>query len=126
MVFLNNSSRRSILAILFASACIGMYGCAGRSERVLGVSPASVVTASVKDLRHTDTGKQVTISGEMTEKCPIAGCWFMLKDKTGVVRVDTKASGFVVSDVPLHSLVTVSGSVTSDSEHTVTASGLRY
>ena len=50
----------------------------------------------------------------------------MLKDKTGVVRVDTKSSGFVVTEVPLHSTVTVSGAKVAGTEPGIAATGVRY
>ena len=61
----------------------------------------------------------------MIEKCPTAGCWFMLRDQSGVVRVDTKAAGFVVSDIPLNTKVTVAGKVKSTAERQIAATGLR-
>jgi hypothetical protein len=50
----------------------------------------------------------------------------MLRDKTGVVRVDTKAAGFVVSDVPLHTVLTVAGKVTPGTQPGIAATGIRY
>ena len=62
----------------------------------------------------------------MIEKCPVAGCWFKLRDSSGVVRVDTKAAGFVVSDVPLHIQMTVQGKIVPGAEAGIAASGIRY
>jgi len=50
----------------------------------------------------------------MIEKCPTAGCWFRLRDSTGVIKVDTKSAGFVVVDVPLEAKITVAGRVLTD------------
>ena len=50
----------------------------------------------------------------------------MLKDKTGVVRVDTKSAGFVVSDVPLHTTMTVSGQIVPGNEPQISATGVSY
>ena len=60
----------------------------------------------------------------MIEKCPVAGCWFKLRDQTGVMRVDTKAAGFVVTDVPLHTRMRVQGR--ADTQGGVAATGIRY
>jgi len=46
---------------------------------------------------------RVVLHGRMTQKCPVAGCWFMLHDETGTIKVDTKNAGFVVVDIPLQS-----------------------
>ena len=93
---------------------------------MLGTPPEAAANTTVKQVAQVTSGKSVTLSGEMTEKCPVAGCWFMLKDKTGIVRVDTKASGFVVSDVPLHSTLTVTGTVIAGTQPGVAATGVRY
>jgi uncharacterized protein YdeI (BOF family) len=69
----------------------------------------------------------VVVSGEMVEKCPVAGCWFQLRDSSGTIKVDTKNAGFVVLDVPLHSMVTVAGRVKRTEDETqIEASGVRY
>jgi len=63
----------------------------------------------------------------MTQKCPVAGCWFMLRDDTGTIKVDTKNAGFVVVDVPLNASMTVAGRVaTNGTERFIDATGLRY
>lgn len=63
----------------------------------------------------------------MVEKCPTAGCWFVLQDKTGRVRVDLKAAGFVVTDLPTGGTVAVRGRLRRDgAEPVVVASGARF
>jgi uncharacterized protein YdeI (BOF family) len=74
-------------------------------------------------LRPTE---RVIVEGDVVEKCPTAGCWFKLHDKTGTVRVDTKAAGFVVSDLPLHTHILVEGHTMVGAEATVAATGIRY
>ena len=57
----------------------------------------------------------------------MAGCWFSIRDDTGTIKIDTKAAGFVVLDVPLGTTVTVSGKVARDGQdRLVEATGLRY
>ena len=46
--------------------------------------------------------------------------------ETGVVRVDTKAANFYVTDVPLHTVLTVSGQVVPGTEAQVSATGMSY
>ena len=63
----------------------------------------------------------------MIEKCPAAGCWFIIRDGTGIIKADTKLAGFVVVDVPLQTRLTVGGTmVSSDSERLLRATGVRY
>ncbi len=104
---------------------LSLTGCQPQASTVLGKIPAQQVSATVREL-PAKTGATVTMQGEMVEKCPVAGCWFMLRDKTGIVRVDTKAAGFVVSEVPIHTQMTVSGTVTPGTEASLKATGIRY
>ncbi len=57
----------------------------------------------------------------------MAGCWFVLNDNSGTIKVDTKNAGFVVVDVPLNTALTVAGRVvTNDTGRFIDAAGLRY
>lgn len=111
------------LAFLLA---VGGGGCSERGSRVLGtaVDGAPVPIAS---LQPGESAAPVVVAGRMTEKCPVAGCWFMLRDASGTIKVDTKGAGFVVVDVPTESAVVVAGRVsTNGSERVIEATGLRY
>lgn len=110
----------SVLGVLLMDACHRQRG------TVLGKAPRGD-TKTVLAVKAGDTPPQVTLSGVMTEKCPVAGCWFRLKDRTGTIKVDTKSAGFVVLDVPTGQPVTVAGKVVADgNEVALEASGLRY
>ncbi len=103
-----------------------VLGCSKPQGTVLGKVPKGDVS-TILAIRAGDTPPQVTIRGVMIEKCPEAGCWLRVRDNTGVIRVDTKSSGFVVVNVPLESQVTVSGKiVTEGDEVLLEASGLRF
>jgi len=63
----------------------------------------------------------------MIEKCPVAGCWFVVRDDSGKIKVDTKNAGFVVVDVPLQMPVLIAGRVaTNGAERFIDATGVRY
>jgi uncharacterized protein YdeI (BOF family) len=63
----------------------------------------------------------------MIEKCPTAGCWFRLRDGTGVIKVDTKSAGFVVVNVPVDQKMTVAGKVVADGDEVVVeATGISF
>ncbi len=126
MIHIHTRLARLNLAVVTLAATITAAGCGGQSPKVLGAPPEAAANATVKTIVTAASGKSVTLHGEMTEKCPIAGCWFMLKDKTGIVRVDTKASGFVVSEVPVHSILTVTGTVVAGTDPGIAATGVRY
>ena len=111
---------------LFA-VCVLTTGCGQSQAKTMGIQPASQTTVTVAQLAKSSKAQKVTLHGEMIEKCPVAGCWFVLRDKTGTVRVDTKAAGFVVSEIPVHTSMTVSGTVTTDSsQRGLAATGLSY
>jgi len=101
-------------------------GCHQPQGKVLGKAPTTE-SRTILAVRAGDTPSQVTLTGVMIEKCPIAGCWFKLRDATGVIKVDTKSAGFVVVDVPLETKLTVAGKiVTEGNETSLEATGIRY
>lgn len=101
-----------------------LAGCHTAAPTVLGTAPTTGDVVTVVQAARLTTNAPVTLQGEMIEKCPVAGCWFKLRDQTGVMRVDTKAAGFVVSDVPLHAQLRVQGQ--ADAAGGVNATGVRY
>src|SRR5947209_6893584 len=88
-----------VAALLGAAA---LSGCRTAEPHLLGAAIAAIPSMPVRTLAARRASTPIVVEGEMIEKCPVAGCWFVLKDRTGVVRVDTKSAGFVVSEVPLH------------------------
>jgi uncharacterized protein YdeI (BOF family) len=101
-------------------------GCRKPEGKVLGKPPKGAVD-SIIAVKAGDTPPQVTIEGVMVEKCPFAGCWFRLRDRTGTIKVDTKTAGFVVVDLPLETQLTVAGKVVPDGKDmALEATGLRY
>ena len=112
---------RSFLILLLLAA-----GCSKPNGKVLGQAPKGE-PQNIIAIKAGDTPAQVTIQGVMIEKCPVAGCWFRLRDRTGIIKVDTKTAGFVVVNVPLETTVTVAGKVVPDGkEVALEATGLRY
>jgi len=57
----------------------------------------------------------------------VAGCWFILQDSTGRVRIDTKTAAFVVTEVPLRTRMAVAGKVEQEEDVTnLSATGARF
>ncbi len=109
-----------LLGLLLAS------GCSKPNGTVLGHRPKGE-PSTILAVRAGDTPREVTLTGVISEKCPIAGCWFRLRDETGEIKVDTKAAGFVVVNVPLNQAVTVAGRIVTEGDETLLeATGLRY
>ena len=117
-------SNKNIRVILYAPTLLLMLGgCASPSTQIRGANPAQGQVVAVSALKPS-AGKTV-IAGRMIEKCPTAGCWFRLQDSTGVIKVDTKTAGFVVSDLPVGTQVTVLGTLKTVGERHFEAVGLR-
>lgn len=114
---------QSAALYIVVAGLVSFPGCRSQHSTVRGIAPTGPIVA-VRDLK--DTGKPVVLQGTMVEKCPVAGCWFMLRDKTGVIKVDTKGAGFVVTDVPLNIRVTVSGVLKTSGERLLAANGMRF
>lgn len=111
--------------LCLALSAVLLAGCNFQRESVLGVAPPRQEAVTIQAALQLPPGQKTQVSGEMIEKCPVSGCWFVLKDKTGTVRVDTKSSGFVVMDVPLHTKMTVSGAMLKGETPSLAATGVR-
>jgi len=110
----------SIIGLMLAAGCHQPAG------KVLGKAPKGE-TRTILAVRAGDTAPQVTLTGVMIEKCPVAGCWFRLRDNSGSIKVDTKSAGFAVVNVPLEAKLMVSGKiVTEGDEVAIEATGIRY
>ncbi len=102
-----------------------LCGCSKHQSTLGRFSPAQPV--SISALAATSSSDSLVVSGKLVEKCPVAGCWFYLEDKTGRIKVDTKSAGFVVLDIPLGTAIEVSGVVARDgTEKLIEAQGLKF
>jgi uncharacterized protein YdeI (BOF family) len=105
---------------------VAAVGCSERTTHQLGAA-VDAAPISISSAQKASSDATVAVRGTMTKKCPIAGCWFVLNDATGSIKVDTKAAGFVVVDVPLKTTMIVTGRITTnDSERVLDATGVRY
>ncbi|HEY0075854.1 MAG TPA: hypothetical protein VGB77_17260 [Abditibacteriaceae bacterium] len=59
----------------------------------------------------------VAVRGTMIKKCPVAGCWFILSDDTGTIKVDLKATKQTVVSISLNTQATIRGTVALDGSH---------
>jgi len=114
-------SRSLLLALLI----LAVTGC-GQTEKILGEAPQDP-HSTVSAIRAGHVPANLTLEGTMIEKCPQAGCWFRVDDGTGVIKVDTKSAGFVVTSVPLNAKVKVAGKIHQvDDDVQIEATGLSY
>lgn len=116
-----------LMVLAFSVAGLSLVsGCANQGRTVLGTAPEGQ-PLTVAAAQAVAVKQPVTVRGKMVEKCPVAGCWFMLKDTSGVIKVDTKSAGFVVLDVPVGADMTVCGKAAANgAERMVEATGVRY
>jgi uncharacterized protein YdeI (BOF family) len=115
--------RKFVIACVLAAAA---FGCSRSPSLVLG-QPPDGPSRTVASLRTVMGTERIVVRGSMIEKCPVAGCWFRLRDETGVIKVDTRGAGFVVTKVPVHCNVVVSGKVVADGDSLlIQATGIRY
>ena len=113
-------ARASLICLLVAAGCQKPQG------TVLGKTPQGELR-TILSVKAGNTPPQVTVRGVMIEKCPVAGCWFRLRDGTGVIKVDTKSAGFVVVNVPLERPMIVAGKAVAEGDEVmIEATGLRY
>jgi len=94
------------IIILLAIALLGVtfiiVGCTAAKtygEAVIGqrVSIKDILT----DSKSYD-GKTVVVEGRIIQECP-TGCWFNLKDETGVLYVDLNPAGLAIPQKVNHS-----------------------
>lgn len=92
--------RNPIVVILIAAIlCIASFlsGCGnntalyGRKITESGVTSIGAILADPADF----DGKVVKIEGDITEECP-SGCWFRLKDESGIMYVNIHPSNLVI------------------------------
>jgi hypothetical protein len=109
--------QRVIVLICFLMTAVGWATWtmrAASSSHKLGRLPHAAARATIAAVRRDPRaffGKTVAITGQMTQRCPTAGCWFYLNDGTGDLRVDAKEGGFSVLGLPIGARLTVYGTV---------------
>jgi uncharacterized protein YdeI (BOF family) len=120
------TSARILLALAPLLAGLLWTGCGQPKGKALGKAPEGS-PRTILAVQAGDTPAVVAIQGRLVEKCPVAGCWFRIEDATGIIKVDTKAAGFVVTGIPLQTAITVAGKVAMEGAETILeATGLRY
>ena len=114
-----------VFAVLFAGILVS-FGCSKREGLILGQAPKGD-PCTITTVKTVGAGSSVVLNGTMIEKCPVAGCWFRLRDDTGTIKVDTRSAGFVVANIPVNSKLVVSGKLVTDGDDvTIEAMGIRY
>lgn len=88
-----------------------MIGCGPQKDKY-GEDISDFKVTSIKSILDDSKnyeGKTVTLKGTVVIECP-TGCWFNLKDDTGVIYVDLNPSGFAIPQI-VKKTVVVQGTV---------------
>jgi len=84
-----------------------LYGCAKKQE-IYGSQLRQTKTTFVAEILKQPNqfvGKSVRLEGRIAQECP-SGCWFMLKDATGVILVDLLPSNLAIPQAVGRSVAT--------------------
>lgn len=85
--------------IIVALLAAGIWYVARPQDKTLGNAPAAVTDQAatpIGQLTREQVGQDVTIAGVIETECPTTGCWAIVKDDTGQIRIDTAAGGFAL------------------------------
>jgi len=85
-----------MIVMLLIGGVFVIGGCGRAEEHGQTVSNAAVTT--IQDILSTPqryADRLVKVHGKIVTECP-TGCWFEVEDGSGILYVDTKASGFAI------------------------------
>jgi len=69
------------------------------SYGVTGVEATSAEAVAHLDIGQIDqshVGQRVAFGGTITKECPHTGCWAIVQDASGQIRIDTNDGGFAL------------------------------
>lgn len=67
-------------------------------ESTVAETTATETTGQLKigEIGPTHIGQQVAIEGTIVKECPHTGCWAVIEDASGQIRIDTNPGGFAL------------------------------
>ena len=67
-------------------------------ESTVAKTTATETTAQLKigEIGPAHVGHQVAIEGTIVKECPHTGCWAVVEDSSGQIRIDTNPGGFAL------------------------------
>ena len=63
---------------------------------VESASAEAVTHLDIGQIDQTHVGQRVAFEGTITKECPHSGCWAIIKDASGQIRIDTNDGGFAL------------------------------
>jgi RecJ-like exonuclease len=91
-------SRLTVPIVVVVIVGAGAWYALRPQKQTLGGSPASeaLQTTNIGTLNQDMAGRTVQIEGTIAEECPHTGCWAVIQDDTGRIRIDTNKGGFAL------------------------------
>jgi RecJ-like exonuclease len=91
-------SRLTVPIVVVVIVGAGAWYALRPEKQTLGGSPASetLQTTNIGTLNQDMAGQTVQIEGTIAEECPHTGCWAVIQDDTGRIRIDTNKGGFAL------------------------------
>ncbi len=78
----------------------------------LGTHPGgNVEHVNIGEISEENAGQTVAIHGRIKTLCPTTGCWAVIEDGSGEIRIDTQKGGFALPPRSLGSRIDVVGEV---------------
>lgn len=87
------------LVVLVLVAGASLYLLRPQKETFGNLPASEVQTVTIGEIAHLQPGETVAIEGTIKRECPSSGCWALIEDHTGEIRIDTEKGGFAL---PLH------------------------
>jgi len=89
-----------LISVAALTACSALVFLMRKPVEQFGTTDAAPVqTVAIADIISDQVGERVSIEGTIDKECPHSGCWAVIKDASGQIRIDTNAGGFAL---PLH------------------------
>lgn len=63
---------------------------------VESTSAAAVAHLDIGQIDQRHVGQRVAFAGTITKECPHTGCWAIVQDASGEIRIDTNDGGFAL------------------------------
>jgi len=86
-----------IFSILLVFSLLVVFGCSQKDDKYgkeISLEESTKIGELLSNPKDYE-GKIVRVEGEIITECP-TGCWFDLKDETGVIYVNIRPAGFAI------------------------------
>jgi len=92
-------NRLIVPILIVAAVAAGAWYVLRPKAQTLGSQASVAESTQVVDigtLTEEMVGQTVRIEGTIAKECPHTGCWAVVRDETGEIRIDTQKGGFAL------------------------------